>query len=706
MNHRKVIAVFCVAFSLFSVFAVQANADANDPKTKQPNIIFILCDDLGWGDLSVYDDNRSRGGKDFQTPSLDQMAQDGAQLRNHYCPAPVCAPSRASLLLGKHQGSADIRDNQFDKQLPPKHSVASVLKSAGYRTAIIGKYGLQGDQRYALAKNGTKPAQWPGYPTNRGFDEFLGYVRHVDGHLHYPAHAWELGNSDSHKEPKEVWHNDREISGDLTNCYTTDLFTAYAKHWISEQVRQDSVDPFFLYLAYDTPHAALQIPSCQYPDSKGLNGGVQWTGKPGAMINTAKGPIDSYRYPQVTNQGWSDVEERFASMVLRIDDAVGDLLQTLKDLGIDQNTLVVLSSDNGPHHESYLADASYQPTSFRSYGPFDGTKRDVWEGGVRVPTVAYWPGKIPSGHVDQQPSQFHDWMATFADAANCPVPAGCDGVSLLPGLIRSGTRQNSTVYVEYSQNGRTPDYQDFQQRKRKQKRGQMQIVFVDGYKGVRLDIDNHDDDFQIYDLENDPKELNDLAGSSDAISQIQQKMKDRVLRLRTMNESAKRPYDTALVPSMNVADPKPGAIMEYQIGEFPYVPKDLAAGHGRVFLTSYHRDRKELDAVNSTAAVWFRGYLRVPDDGSYRFRVVGLDRVAARLHEMLLLEHDPPAGAGDSAAKEPVVESPTVHLASGMHPIAIGTVVHPSDSQWKLQWSFQNGDWIDVPDDSFVIESE
>jgi uncharacterized sulfatase len=309
---------YCFRFSilLFLMLGVSTNSFTHADSTKiesainrpakQPNVIFVLVDDLGWGDLGVFFQNESTHDRKHKTPHLDKMAAEGMQLRAHYCPAPVCAPSRASLLLGVHQGNAEIRNNQFDKALPPNHTIGSMMKAAGYRTAMIGKYGLQG--------KGDSAQSWPAYPTKRGFDEFFGYVRHVDGHLHYPAHNWPLGNSESHQTPKEVWWNENEVSANLQKCYTTDLFTAQSKKWIQQHQEQHADKPFFLCLTYDTPHAALQVPSVPYPAGLGINGGIQWTGEDGKMINTAVGEIDSFRHPDYTGKGWSDVEERFARL--------------------------------------------------------------------------------------------------------------------------------------------------------------------------------------------------------------------------------------------------------------------------------------------------------------------------------------------------------------------------------------------------------
>jgi len=657
---------------------------------EKPNVIFILCDDLGWGDLGVLHQNDSSHSRKFTTPQLDAMAREGAQLRNHYCPAPVCAPSRASLLLGVHQGNCEVRDNQFDKQLPNNHTLATVMKNAGYSTAIIGKYGLQGSLPSKKKLAPGSPTLWPAFPTKRGFDEFFGYVRHVDGHVHYPAHHWDLGNSQTHQSPKEFWHNDEEISKQLQKCYTTDLFTAYAKHWIEEQ-SSEADRPFFLYLAYDTPHAALQVPSTAYPTGQGLDGGLQWIGEDGRMINTAKGEIDSYRYNEHTNQGWSDVEERFATMVRRIDDCVGDLLQTLKDLDIDENTMVVLSSDNGPHHESYLKNANYDPTSFQSYGPFDGTKRDTWEGGIRVPTLAWWPSKIPAGTIDPSPSQFHDWMATMADAANMNPPAICDGVSLLPTLTRTGHRDSSTVYVEYAQNGKTQPYEDFEPRKRRQPRKQMQVILSGRYKGIRLDIKDAKEPFQIYDLQSDPSELNNLADTSDAMKKLQDEMQTRVLRLRRTNESAKRPYDGIPMPALDATSQREskGMLVKIVKTTFDYVPQfeSIPATDQTVIITQDPKAfLKALRPADVAGAYLFRGLLEVPKTGDYTFRFQSKTPSLVRVHEAVLLDNDFNHEVGRTLQS-------TIALEAGFHPFEIAVLGGTTTPQWELSSDGIELDW-------------
>ena len=684
MNRFYVIVVLaCCSF-----FARANVVTADEPK---PNIIFILADDLGWGDLGVFYQNDSKHDRKLRTPMLDQMAAGGMQMRAHYCPAPVCAPSRATLLTGVHQGHAVIRDNQFDKMLEDNHTLATVLKTAGYKTALIGKWGLQGG-----GKTATGAKNWPGFPTNRGFDEFYGYVRHRDGHVHYPAHDWELGNSESHRTPKELFHNDKEVSGDIEKCYTTDLFTARSKHWIAEHRQQNPEQPFFLYLAYDTPHAALQVPTVEYPEGQGLKGGLQWIGRPGNMINTAVGEIDSYRHPDYVGKGWEDQEERHATMVRRIDDCVGDLLKTLSDLGIAENTMVVFTSDNGPHHESYLhkvikgagengtdkrVNVDYDPTSFQSYGIYDGTKRDVWEAGIRMPTLAWWPGKIKAGAIDNHPSQFHDWMATLADIAGTVAPARCDGVSLTPTLSGVGEQQSGTVYVEYLQNGRTRDYKDFSQKRRNQKRKQMQAIFLEGFMGVRTNIEAHSDPFEIYDVTNDPKQTIDLAGSSSDFESLQNRMHDRVLQLRRANDSAKRPYDREFVPAVKdrVAETQ-GLNWRIFKGPFPFVPntnelEPNLSGTSDDF-SAAGVDLKTADAID------FSGFLNVTVAGEYEFSIGGNERAFVRIHDIALIDAD--FEWEDSKSRRS-----KVRLAVGMHPIKV-TGLLATDAKsigLALKWS-------------------
>ena len=360
---------------------------------------------------------------------------------------------------------------------------------------------------------------------------------------------------------------------DLAKCYTTDLFAARSKDWIAKHVQGGSKEPFFLYLAYDTPHAALQLPSVAFPEGYGLERRVAVVGKPGEMINTAAGTVDGYRHPDYTGKGWSDVEERFATMVRRIDHSIGDLLQTLRDLSIDENTLVVSAVTTARITSRICVTAknnrvNYTPQSFQSYGPFDGTKRDVWEGGIRVGTLAWWPGKIAPGSISDDAVAVPRLDADVRRAGGIAPPARTDGVSLLPTLTGRGSSDLARFTSSISTAARRPSMEISVSAKRNQNRKQMQVVFVDGYKGVRVDIKDHRQPFAIYDLKKDPKELKNLAGSGPKFAALQKKMHDRVLQLRRPNPSAPRPYDDVPIPSVERAMQSGWAFDVYE-GAFP-----------------------------------------------------------------------------------------------------------------------------------------
>lgn len=627
-------------------------AGPNSQEKKKPNILFILTDDLGYGDLGVFFQNQRKSeGKPFHsTPYLDKMAREGMMLTRHYVPAPVCAPSRASLLLGLHQGHAGVRNNQFDKALPDNHTLASVLKEAGYATALVGKYGLQGT-------DGDSPETWEAYPTKRGFDYFFGYVRHRDGHNHYPAHEA------PERHPVELYDGNEEISSSLKGCYTTDLFTARAKKYIVDQKTRHPDQPFFLYLAYDTPHAGLQVASTPYPKGWGLNGGIQWRGEPGNYINTVDDGIDDFIHPDYAGQDWPEVHKRFGSMVRRIDNSVEDLLQLLKDLDIDEETLVVFSSDNGPHHESY-GYGDYAPTFFESYGNLDGTKRDTWEGGIRVPTLVRWPGTIASGSKDDTPTGFHDWLATFAQIADIPAPANTDGVSLMPLLKGENNGHERKVYIEYSVGGETPGYPSFHESHIGQKRGEMQVIYLDGYKGVRYNIQSHSDDFRIYATGVDSREINNLASSNDYFKKLQLRMKSAVLQWRRPNNSAERPYDNIPIPSVEV-DRGISSGLSYRIFNLhsPWTPSissikqeptSKGVSKGLTIKTNHE---------NGNVLV-YEGYLKIGKSGTYTFSLETQGRAVMHLHEALIFDADKGYVPGDQLKA-------TVVLEKGFHPFKL-----------------------------------
>lgn len=663
-----------VFIALLWMFFPSAQARGGETRTSPPSVIFILCDDMGYGDYGVFFQNQRQKNADRSepwhlTPQIDAMANEGVQLRQHYCPAPVCAPSRASLLSGVHQGHSNVRDNQFDKAIDDNHTLGTVMRGAGYATAAIGKWGLQGSSHGNSSGNertandnvipkGPTPRGWPAYPTQRGFDDFFGYVRHRDGHAHYP-----------NEDGKEVWDNDQEVSADLAGCYTADLFTARAKKWIVDRNSADPKQPFFLYLAFDTPHAKLQLPAAPYPDGGGVEGGLQWTGEAGRMINTADGKPDSYLHPDYANQTWDhdddsttpekpwpDVYKRYATDVRRIDDCVGDLLQLLGDLDRDDNTLVVFTTDNGPSRESYLRE-NYEANFFGSFGPFDGIKRDTWEGGIRVGAVVRWPGGAAGDRVSQVPSQFHDWMPTFAELAGVAAPARCDGTSLVPTITGEGEQPTPRVYVEYFNGQKTPRYPEFKASRRGGIRNQMQVIREGDHVGVRYNVQSHADPFEIYNVIEDPEQTRNLA---DQLPQLQQQMHDVVLRMRRPNPSAPRPYDNEWIPAISAADAAPGVLWHTYTAHAPWLARldDLIPEESGEATTI--QQCPELDESQSQLIT---GLINVPVDGKYTFTLPAGVTAVLRLHDATVLD------AGFSPSESDV--SGTAPLAAGKHPFRL-----------------------------------
>lgn len=655
----------------------------------RPNIIFVMVDDQGYGDVGAfYQKERAKEGLPYQiTPNLNQMAEEGAMFTQHYSSSPVCAPSRASLLTGVHQGHANVRDNQFDKALEENYSMAATLKALGYKTAAIGKWGLQGDDMWAEGGS-----QWPAKPTNRGFDYFFGYMRHSDGHEHYPKEGIYRGQ-------KEVWMNDEMITDKLDKSYTTDLWTAAAKKWIVDRQKENQGQPFFMYLAYDTPHAVLELPTQAYPEGEGLEGGVQWVGEEGRFINTASGEVDSYVYPEYASATydhdenpeteeveWPETYKRYATANRRIDDAMGDLLQLLKDLEIDSNTLVVYTSDNGVSAETYLGDWQVEeernlPTFFRSYGPFDGIKRDTWEGGLRMPTIAWWPGTITEGSVIDQPSAHYDWPATFVEMAGAQAPARMDGVSLLPTLTGEGNQETGIFYTEYFVNGKTPNYKDFVPNRRGAVRKHMQNIRLGDYVGVRYSVESAEDDFELYNVVEDPQQITDLANSDNKITidrkdffgkpekqeirlkDLAQEMKAKVLQMRMPAQDIERPYDNALIPSLTL-DAEQGLDWHFYKGEFSWIPtvfglKSTQSGT----VTDFEEVTEKLDGEEA-GLLFLTGYLNVPEEGSYTLYLKSNQPALMRIHAIRVLDAD------YQFEKEKEFKA-TLNLQKGWHPFRL-----------------------------------
>ncbi|WP_198440093.1 sulfatase-like hydrolase/transferase [Pareuzebyella sediminis] len=692
--------ILLVGFAWIATFflGLEDVRSQSEGKSK-PNILFIFTDDLGYGDIGVLYQNERKKRDDrskpwTSTPHLDAMAREGAILTNHYAAAPVCAPSRASLLSGLSQGHANVRNNQFDKAIANNHTLGNVLQKAGYATSAIGKWGLQGDKRWSR-----NDGAWIGRPTLRGFDYFYGYMRHVDGHEHYPVEGLYRGK-------KEVWENEKEVSDGLDKSYTGDLWTAAAKKWITNQVQNDP-KPFFMFLAYDTPHAVLELPTQAYPEGGGLKGGVQWNGKKGHMINTASGVPDSYIHPDYANATydhdrnettpeipWPDTYKRYATSVRRIDDAVGDLLQLLKDLDIDEQTMVVFSSDNGPSKESYLPDpyVPNTPDFFDSFGPFDGIKRDVLEGGVRVPLLIRWPEHIPPNSKVNTPSISYDWLPTFAEAAGLPAPANSDGVTLLPALTGKGVQEKGLVYVEYFQNGKTPEYKEFSQKNRARSRKQMQLIRTGNLLGLRYDITSADDDFEIYDILNDTHQMRDL-GTQSAMDSLQRWMKERVLQVRRSDTSAVRPYDDELIPASRVEVVSEGLEWKTYQGDYPWLPKlNALEPVEKGFFSAYENFAFHTKPQN---LFLIRGYLKVPEDGEYTFTFRTNEKAFLRLHDLILFD-------ADYGYKSNQILKSQVKLKKGLHPIRlILQNKNHLEKPFKLEWEGPNLTKGSIPASAF-----
>ena len=615
--------------------------------TAKPNIIFILTDDLGYGDVGVfYQNSRPPDQPRMSTPELDAMAAQGMILRQHYTSSPVCAPARASLLLGQHQGNCPIRDNQFDKALPENHTLGTVMQQAGYYTAMIGKFGLQGE----------KP-DYPGHPLRHGFDEFYGVLGHGDAHWHYP------GNSG------KIMDGFTPVTQGLDRAYDTDLYAARAKKFLEERAAKVG-QPFFLYLAFTAPHFFEELPTQAYPPGRGTNGGLQWP------LNTNSGETNSWCHPDYASKNWPDVEKRHATMIRRVDDAVGDLRQLLRDLGLETNTLVIFTSDNGPHNEK-----GQDPRFFGSWGKMDGIKRDLWEAGVREPTVACWPGHIAPQAVDDAPSCFWDWMPTFADLGGLVPPAEADGVSLVPTLTGAGQqRSRGFFYFEYQFNFK-PQFKvdrELFRRKKVAGRGQLQSIRMGDFTAVRYGVSNSAVAFRLYNVVTDPHEDHNLAGDPAYAERIAA-AREMCRAVRRPEPSAPRPYDEDFIAATTVNCKTNGAL-DYAIyeGFWPWVP-DFDA------LTPVATGKcAGLDpgvmGGNEQEGLSFKGFISVPADGDYTFSLRSDAGAEMWIHEAHVIDDD-----FKRTGKE--VSSAPIRLRAGLHPIRL-FYRHPTgQARLNLQYS-------------------
>ena len=375
---------------------------------RQPNILFILADDLGYGDLGCY------GQTKIKTPNLDRLAAEGMRFTSFYAGSTVCAPSRCALMTGLDTGHALIRGNAQVALRPQDVTVAEVLKQAGYHTGLIGKWGL-GDQNTT------------GVPPKQGFDEFLGYLDQVHAHDYYTDHLWRHDPPTDTKPGFDGMVDFPENQGGNKGRYMDDLFTSAALNFlrINKPDPYNRYRPFFLYLAYTIPHAN--------------NEEGQRTG------NGMEVPSDA----PYSDEPWPATEKNKAAMITRLDTYVGQLLDKLQALKLADNTIIFFTSDNGPHQEGGV-----DPKFFQSAGPLRGIKRDLYEGGIRVPLIVRWPGKIKAGTTSGEPWAFWDFLPTAAALARTNAPGPSDGISFLPTLLgQPQTNRHEYLYWEFHERG-------------------------------------------------------------------------------------------------------------------------------------------------------------------------------------------------------------------------------------------------------------
>jgi arylsulfatase A len=417
--------------------------------SSRPNIILFLGDDLGHSDLGCY------GQQKIRTPAIDALAREGVRFTQCYSGSPVCAPSRCVLMTGKHAGHAFVRDNheiQPEGQLPIPASTITlpkILRNEGYVTGAVGKWGLG-------------PPDSEGDPNRQGFDLFFGYNCQRHAHNHYPAYLW--------RNDAKITIEGNDGASPTGKQYAPDLFESETMNFI----RANRNRAFFLFFATTVPHLALQVPEDSLAEYRGRWDDPPYDGKDG---------YQPQQYPRAA----------YAAMVTRMDRSVGRIMALLKELGLDNNTLVLFSSDNG----ASFAAAGFDGAFFKGTGPFRASKGSIYEGGIRVPLIARWPGRIKAGGTSGHVTAFQDMLPTILDTAGSKdrIPADSDGLTFLPTLTGSGRQaEHSYLYMEFAGYG-----------------GQV-MVRMGNWKGVRKDLlKNPAAPVELYDLAQDIAEKNDLA---------------------------------------------------------------------------------------------------------------------------------------------------------------------------------------------------
>jgi arylsulfatase A len=428
-----------------------------------PNILLIQADDLGYGDLGAY------GQTKFQTPAIDKLAREGIRFTQYDSGSTVCAPSRAALLTGKHTGHAWIRGNgglpEGDVPLRAEEvTIAEVLRERGYRTGLVGKWG-QGQP-------GT-----PGMPDKQGFDYAFGFLDQRHAHRQFTDH---------------FYRNGERVAVDLERDYAGDVFTKEAAAFIEK----DDPRPFFLYLNYTVPHAELRAPEDAMAPYRG-----KFPEKP--FVNAKADAVPSGSRPDTPSLGYRSQptpHAAFAAMITRMDRDIGRLVDLLASRGLDRRTLVLFTSDNGPHQEG-----GADPGFFNSSGGLRGIKRDMYEGGIRVPMIARWTGTVPAGRVSDHAWAHWDLLPTFAELAGANAPDGIDGLSMVRALRGQTQPTHQFFYWEFHE------------------RGFQQAVRMGNWKAVRL---KPSEPLELYDLASDGQEIRNVAASNpDVVAKIETYLK-------------------------------------------------------------------------------------------------------------------------------------------------------------------------------------
>ncbi|MBB3697574.1 sulfatase-like hydrolase/transferase [Flammeovirga yaeyamensis] len=495
MNKRIKYFLLVLPFTFLS--CINGKVTTNEQSSEQlPNIVYILCDDAGWGDLSCY------GQKNFSTPNIDALAQRGMKFTDHYAGSSVCSPSRATLFTGLHTGHAPIRGNkevfpEGQHPLPKKaYTITRLLKEKGYVTGMFGKWGLG----YPHSE---------GAPNTQGFDEFFGYNCQRLAHTYFPMYL-------RHNGEKVLLD---ENYNDAKNEYAHSLIHQKALEFID---KQNEETPFFLYLPYTIPHAEMLVPN----DTIFERFKQQYTGTP--FLDKKNSDENWNQEKRFIHGVYGDQEyprAAFATMMTYLDRSVGDIMKKLQDKGLEENTIVMFSSDNGPHIEG-----GADPYFFNSFGPFRGVKRDLYEGGIRVPMIVSWKGKIKEGSETNHPSAFWDVLPTIAELTKATIPEGhkIDGISFLPTLLgKENQKEHNYLYWEFHGAG-----------------GRVATRF-DHWKSVQYQLNQPNiSKVELYDLSKDPKEENNVA---DQYPEIVEKVRVFFENARTKNSDFKLPGENVLL---------------------------------------------------------------------------------------------------------------------------------------------------------------